>query len=259
MTIKINHGLKKIDEQEFHLLDYQVTGFAYSIHNEIGRLWDEKIYQKELANRCRSAGFVNVETEMPIIVSHKDFRKVYYVDVLVENSILYELKTTNRLNTEHDKQTLNYLFLLGLQHGKIINFRPISVQKRFVSTTLLPEDRYDFVLDDKHWIELDEDSRWLRDLIVELLTDWGAYLETNLFYEAIYHFRGGVEKVVKTVDIFRNESKLGKQKMPLLNQSIAFKLTAITKAVNNFEHHLRRFVHVTNLSALHWINFSHNV
>ncbi|MCH7673997.1 GxxExxY protein, partial [candidate division KSB1 bacterium] len=108
----------------------------------------------------------------------------------------YELKTVGKLNSEHEKQTLNYLLLLGLQHGKLINFRPASVQKRFVSTTLLPNDRYDLTIDDRQWFELDEDSMLLKELIMELLTDWGAYLETSLFYEAICHFRSGEENIV---------------------------------------------------------------
>ena len=77
MPIEIKHDIKRIAEQAFHEIDYQVTGFAFAIHNEFGRLWSEKIYQNELANRCREAGFTNVETEVPLFVSHKDFCKEY--------------------------------------------------------------------------------------------------------------------------------------------------------------------------------------
>lgn len=55
------------------------------------------------------------------------------------------------------------------------------------------------------------------------------------------------------------ELKLGKQKIHLLNQEIAFKLTAITKGIDMFEQHLRKFVYLTNLNAIQWINFNHNV
>lgn len=92
-----------------------------------------------------------------------------------------------------------------------------------------------------------------------MLLDWGAYLETNLFYEAIYHFRGGEDRVVKKIDVVHNGSKLGEQKVDLLNQNIAFKLTAITKEIDSFEQHLHRFIHVTNLDAIQWINFNHKV
>lgn len=75
MSIKIASEIKRIDEQEFYEIDYQVTGLAYAIHNEIGRLWDEKIYQNELANRCRAVGLGNVKREVPVIVLYKDFCK----------------------------------------------------------------------------------------------------------------------------------------------------------------------------------------
>ena len=161
MSIKIEVELKQIDEQEFYEIDYVVTGLAYAIHNEIGKLWDEKIYQNELADRCRAAGFEYVKTEVPIILLYKDFCKEYYVDLLVNNSIIYELKTVSRLKAEHNKQALNYLLLLGLQHGKLINFRPASVQKRFVSTTLLTKDRYELTFDDQQWFAFDEDCTLL--------------------------------------------------------------------------------------------------
>lgn len=259
MVIKIEREIKRIDEQTFHQIDYRITGLAYAIHNELGRLWSEKIYQNELANRCRQAGFANVVTEEVLIVSHKDFCKKYFIDLLIEDSIIYELKTVSRLTSDHEKQTLNYLFLLGLQHGKLINFRPPSVQKRFVSTTLRPEERYDFVIYDNHWSNLDAESLWLKDLIIELLRDWGAYLETNLFYEAICHFRGGEEQVVKKIDVVCKASKLGQHKIHLLNKDVAFRVTAITKEPDSFEQHLRRFIHLTNLAAIQWINFDHNV
>jgi len=60
------------------------------------------------------------------------------------------------------------------------------IEKRFVSTTLLPKDRYNIVFEDKHWLELDDDGAWLKSLLINLLHDWGAYLETTLFYDAIY-------------------------------------------------------------------------
>jgi GxxExxY protein len=259
MAIKTRRNSKRISEQDFHEIDFQITGLALGIHNEIGRLWHEKIYRNLLADRCSKAGFANVETEVPIIVSYKDFVKEYYADLLVDDSILYELKTVSALNPEHEKQALHYLFLLGLQHGKLINFRPASVEKRFVSTTLLSEDRHDIVFDNEQWLELDDDSRWLKSLIVELLMDWGAYLETSLFYEAIYHFRGGEDQVVKDIEMVLNEAKLGNQKVHLINSKTAFKITAITKGIKSYKKHLSRFASLTDLNAIQWINFNHHV
>lgn len=193
------------------------------------------------------------------MVLHQNFVKKYFVDLLINNSIIYELKAVAKLSPEHDKQALHYLFLLGLQHGKLINFRPASIEKRFVSTTLLPKDRHDIIFNDEQWLELDDASAWLKSLLIELLRDWGAYLETTLFYEAIYHFRGGEDRVIKDIEIVLNETKLGNQKVHLVNSSTAFKITAITKGLEGYQQHLNRFIRLTNLNALQWINFSHHI
>lgn len=232
---------------------------AFDIHNEIGRLWDERIFRNELANRCRQAGFENAEIEVPVIVTHQGFIKRYFVDLVINDSVIYELKAVSKLSPEHDKQALHYLFLFGLQHGKLINFRPPSVEKRFVSTTLLPQDRYNIVVEDKHWLELNADSIWLKTLLIELLRDWGAYLETTLFYEAIYHFRGGEARVIHDIEIVLNGAKLGNQKVHLLNPGTAFKITALTKGIEGYQQNLNRFMRLTNLNALQWINFNHHV
>ncbi len=258
MPIKIDNKINLLSEQQFYEIDYHITGLAYEIHNEIGRLWNEDIYQHELANRCLAAGYKKVEREKAIVVSHNDFIKNYYIDLLIEDSIIYELKAVSELSLEHDKQTLTYLFLSGLQHAKLINFRPQSVQKRFISTTLCFKDRYDFIINDEKWVDLEEEGLWLKEIMIELLQDWGAYLETNLFYEAINQFRGGEDNVIKKISIIHHQMKLGEQKIHLLNPRIAFKITALTRDYGNYEHHLRRFISLTSLNAIQWINFDKN-
>lgn len=193
------------------------------------------------------------------LLAHEDFRKQYSVDLIVQGSIVYELKAVSRLNSEHEMQTLNYLLLLGLQHGKLINFRPPSVEKRFVSTTLLPEDRYNTDVVDREWVELDKDSVRLKQLVIDLLEDWGAYLELNLFYEAICHFWGGENNVVVEIDMFSKGAKIGQPKIHLLNPDLAFKLTALKNGIASYRRHLGRFIRHTTLKGIHWINFNHNV
>ena len=256
----IDHAFKtkRISEDDFHALDYEVMALAFSIHRDLGRLWNEKIYQNELADRCQKAGLAKIDTEVPIEVSYKDFQKVYYVDLLLNNAVIYELKAVQILTGEHHQQALHYLFLLGTQHGKLINMRPPSLKHRFVSTRLTPEIRYDFTIEDQYWQELDEDSIWLKQLVINLLHEWGAFLDTNLFYDAIYHFRGGEEHVVKKIEVMNGSHFLGTQKVHLINSEIAFKISSMTKDEEYQEHHLHRFLQYTTLRAIQWINFNHD-
>jgi hypothetical protein len=74
---------------------------------------------------------------------------------LIDNAAVYELKTARALIGEHKAQALHYLFLLGLHHGKLINFRPKSVEYEFVSNRITPAVRYDLRIEDSKWQDLD--------------------------------------------------------------------------------------------------------
>lgn len=256
----ITHAIKikRISDDDFHEIDYKVMGLVFSIHHKLGRFWNEKIYQNALAYRCHEAGFEKVTTEVPIQVSHQDFKKFFYVDLILNDTVIYELKALSALTSEHQQQTLNYLMLLGLPHGKLINMRPASVESRFVSTRLTLENRYDYTIEDQAWQELDKDSQWLKQIMTSLLNEWGAYLDTALFYDAINHFRGGEENVVKKIKVMDGSHRLGTQKVHLLNPEIAFKISSLTKDEQYYEDHLRRFIHFTSLKAFQWINFNHD-
>lgn len=69
MPIEVKRDIVRIAAPDFHRMDFDITGLAFAIHNEFGRLLHEKIYRNELVNRCRKAGFKNVETEVPITSS----------------------------------------------------------------------------------------------------------------------------------------------------------------------------------------------
>lgn len=257
MPITHNFKIQHLSEDDFHALDYRVMGLAFSIHRELGRFWNEGIYQQELAHRCKKAGIQKVIIEAPIKVSYQDFTKFYYVDLLIDDTVVYEIKAVQALSTEHRKQTLNYLFLPGVPHGKLINMRPASVEHQFVSTRITPAQRYDFKIDDLEWQDIDDDSVWLKQLLTNLLNEWGAFLDTNLFYQAIYHFRGGEENVVKEIKVMNGAHFLGMQKVHLINPETAFKISAVTKAETYYEQHLRRFIQLTPLKTIQWINFNH--
>jgi GxxExxY protein len=257
MPIKHKIDIKPISEDDFHQLDYKVMELGFAIHNEMGRFWDEKIYQNELARRCRESGFEKVLTEVPVSACFEDFEKSYLIDLLINNSIIYELKAVRSLNEDHLKQALHYLFLLDLQHGKLINFRPQSVEYRFVSTRLTPEKRFDIKIIDHDYQVLDDDSIWLKNFLINLLKEWGAFLDINLFYEAINYFRGGKQNVVQEIKVMYDSHVLGEQSVHLLNPKLAFKISAVANDIELYEQHLHRFIKYADLKAIQWINFNH--
>ncbi len=258
MPIQCQHKLISVSQEEFYEVDYEIMELVFGIHNEFGRLFNEKIYQAELADRCIKAGFGSVLTEVPVKVSFKDFVKMYYIDLVVKNSLIYELKAVSSITREHQKQLINYLLLTGLKYGKIINFKTSSVKHRFVSTTLTPESRFEYEIDENYWENLDEDSIWLKDLISKLLLEWGAFLDLQLFFDAILYFRGGENNVVRNMEIKNDSILLGKQRVYLLNEKISFNLSAIPNQISHYESNLRKLIRHTSLQAIQWINMGYH-
>jgi GxxExxY protein len=84
---------------------------------------------------------LKAENQVPITVYYKDnVVGEYIADILVEEMVILELKTVERLEKIHEAQLLNYLRATGLQVGLLVNFRhPKAEIKRMVLD--LPEDR----------------------------------------------------------------------------------------------------------------------
>ena len=256
MPITAARQLNRISEKEFYEIDYLVTGLAFRLHRELGPWFiEEAIYQNGLAQLCEAEG-LSVCTELPVVAAFDTFSKTCFLDLVVNASIPYELKTVEAIHPKHRSQALNYLMLTGLAHANIFNFRCPSVQHEFVSTTIAPRDRYSFSLNFDFWQDLDADARWLSETMCHLIEEWGLFLDVALFYDAVEHFRGGRDIVVQQVNIARNGRIIGRQLVHLINPLTAFKVTAISKDVAQFEKRLIKFLSVTSLKAIQWINFN---
>lgn len=180
MPIESPVPVRPVQQEEFAAIDYRVMRCAFDSQNELRRLCDEVIYQNDLAARVELAGLGPVRKEVPVTVSHRDFSKTYWLDLMVGDAAIYELKTERRLAADHDAQLLNYLFLKGAHHGKLVNFRPAQVESKFINTSLTERTRKEFTVDSRRWNEPDPGSRILRTMFLEMLQDWGSFLEQRL-------------------------------------------------------------------------------
>jgi GxxExxY protein len=256
MPIDCPVTISRLSANEFEKVDYRVMGHAYASQNELGRLCDECAYNADMKARLLSDGFHAVLTEIPVIVTHRDFAKKYFLDLVAEEA-LYELKAEGRLAAEHDTQLFNYMFLLGLQRAKLLNFRGGKVQGRTIATSLTQSDRRQFVKVVEHWKDLTAACVTLRETLCVLLEDWGAFLEVNLYQEALLHFLGGVTNIEQRISLRRNGLNLGTQRMLIHAPGVAFRLTAVTADQQHVESHLRRLLALTELRAIQWINLNH--
>ena len=227
----------------------------FDLHNQFGRFFDESLYKAEIAARWINAGFGTAEREVRIIAKHGTFRKDYLMDVLFNSGLMLEAKTAEVFTPNHRMYGLNYLFLTGMQHGRLVNLRPERVQHEFLSTRLTSERRHQFTIETSDWKCLNSESSLLRDILIDLLNDWGAFLEIGLYKEAVTHFLGGAEKVIRFVPVLSAGKTIGEQKLHLLDADIVFSFTSVVTNLDSMMKHQRRFLEHTPLRCIQWVNF----
>jgi GxxExxY protein len=258
MPIQTAVPIRVFDQERFHQVDKRVTGIAFDIHNEFGRFLDERLYQGELTRRCRDQGF-DVEPEIRISVTLGDFAKSYFADHLIDRGVIIETKAVVGLNPAHKGQTLNYLFLCGLHHATLLNFRTERVQHEFVSTRLTSTNRRQFEIVASHWKPLTAGCRQMRELLQPMLAEWGAFLDPILYRDGLIHFLGGEDRVGRDISVTSDGEVIGRQKMHLLADEVAFSVTASTHRPDSVLDHQRRFLGHTSLRAIQWINLNHKL
>ena len=108
--------------QIFELCDVvRQTGFE--VHRYFGPGHLEKVYENALANRLRKQS-VRLEQQYPITVRDQDGTVVgnYVADLIVERSLIIEIKAARAICDEHIAQILGYLRSTEIEHGLLINF-----------------------------------------------------------------------------------------------------------------------------------------
>ena len=100
-----------------------VVDEAFHIHAEIGPGLLESVYQKVLVASLRKRG-LEVESEVPVSFECRGirFESELRLDLLVNRSLIVELKSVETTLPVHKKQVLTYLRLAGKPLGLLINF-----------------------------------------------------------------------------------------------------------------------------------------
>jgi GxxExxY protein len=239
-------------QPEFGRIAYEVMSCVYEIHNEFGRFFDEAVYKRELAARIPG-----MELELPVTVSHGGFAKVCRLDVLAHKRGLFEFKAAESIGHRHRGQTINYLLLFDLPHGKLINVRPERVVDEFVNCHQRLDALRDPFVDTTGFKPSVAGASFFHDHLFDLIRDWGSGLEIGLYEEAMTHFLGGEERVLVPVPVVGSKGKVHDQKIRLLAPEVAFKITGFTDRLEAFELHARRLLQHTPLKSIHWANITH--
>ncbi|MDD2582638.1 MAG: GxxExxY protein [Desulfuromonadaceae bacterium] len=96
---------------------------AFQIHRELGPGLLESVYEIILDRKLADMGLV-VERQVPVQIRFQEivFDEGFRADLFVEQKVIIELKSVERLQPVHSKQLLTYLRLTGCRLGLLINF-----------------------------------------------------------------------------------------------------------------------------------------
>ena len=126
-------------ERNINDLTKKILSCAYEVHTRLGPGLLESTYRTCLAHCLRRVG-LNVEAEVPIAISFDDLAipAAYRADLIVDETVLLELKATDQLVAVHSAQTRTYLIHSSAAAALLINFnvqRLVQGIRRFDRTT----------------------------------------------------------------------------------------------------------------------------
>ena len=109
-------------------LTQTVIGCAMKVHCQLGYGFLEHLYANALAIELKKLG-IKHQREAPIKVRYDEFIiGEYRADILIENSLILELKAVGDLSVAHEVQLVNYLTATKIDIGLLINFGTSSLQ-----------------------------------------------------------------------------------------------------------------------------------
>jgi GxxExxY protein len=108
---------------DINSLSSKIIGAAIEVHKHLGPGLLESVYEQSL---CHELGLRKLSFEsqkpLPVVYKKKRLDCNYRLDIVVEDSIIIELKSCDKLEPIHTAQLLTYLKLSGLNLGLLLNF-----------------------------------------------------------------------------------------------------------------------------------------
>ncbi len=101
----------------------QIVDAAYKLHTSLGPGLLETVYEVALAHELQKRG-LRVRRQVPIPIEYDSlkFDEGFRADLLVEESVIVELKSVEKNHPVHAKQLRTHLVLARLQLGLVLNF-----------------------------------------------------------------------------------------------------------------------------------------
>ena len=113
-------------------LTEKILKVCFDVSNELGSGFLESVYEKALLIALAEAG-LKAQSQIPLKVMFRgQIVGEFFPDIIVEDTVLLELKAVKALAPEHLAQVMNYLKATGIEVGFLINFgNPKLEYRRF--------------------------------------------------------------------------------------------------------------------------------
>jgi GxxExxY protein len=111
-------------------ISYRIRASIFKVYNAFGPGLLESAYESMLAYELKKDG-LKVRTQVPMPLLYEDIKLEvgYRLDILVEESVIIEIKSVENLLEVHHKQLLTYLKLSERKLGLLVNFNSDNIEK----------------------------------------------------------------------------------------------------------------------------------
>jgi GxxExxY protein len=121
---------------DFDLISHNIIGCAIEVHRQLGPGLLESAYEECLSFELKNKGlYIERQKPVPVIYKSISLEFGYRIDILVEGSVILELKSIDGFSPVHEAQILTYMKFANIKTGLLINFNVTVLKtglKRFV-------------------------------------------------------------------------------------------------------------------------------
>ena len=115
-----------MDENE---ISHKIIGAAIEVHKTLGPGLLESVYADALSFELRQIGLtVQNQQELRVIYKGQELPGSFRIDLVVDGSVIIELKAVEKLLPVHEAQLLTYLKLANKKLGLLINFNSTQIR-----------------------------------------------------------------------------------------------------------------------------------
>lgn len=112
-------------------LTYQIRGAIFKVHSHLGPGLLESVYQAALLHELVTLGFiVHSHVGLPVDYNGVQLELGFRIDIIVEDEVIIEIKSVEKIHDVHKKQLLTYLKLSGKKLGLLVNFNVNSLKDK---------------------------------------------------------------------------------------------------------------------------------